>query len=80
MSIARNKLYTMIEFLQDEDVLNLLEYMKTHYALTRKLSWDDIEEIEPDEWDLAMMKDMKEHPEDCQPYMSQEQLLSELGL
>lgn len=80
MSIARNKLLMMIELLQDDDVLNLLEYMKSHYTLTRKISWDEIEEVEPDEWDLAMMKEIEENPEEHQTYMTQEQLIKELGL
>lgn len=40
----------------------------------------DIEEVEPDEWDLAMLKEIKENPEEYQPYMTQEQLIAELGL
>lgn len=80
MDVARNKLMMMIELMQDDDVVNLLEYLKSHYSLTRKVSWDDIEEVEPDEWDLAMMKEIEERPEDYQPYITHEQLMAELGL
>ena len=30
-------------------------------------SWDDIEEVEPDEWDLQMLKDIENDP-DCKTF------------
>lgn len=45
-----------------------------------KISREDIEEVSPDEWDLAMLNEIKNTPEEQQSYISQEQLLSELGL
>ena len=57
-----------------------MEYLTSHYSLTKKVSWNDIEEVEPDEWDFAMIKEIEENPEEYQPYMTQEQLLAELGL
>ncbi len=80
MSIAKSKLLMMIELMQDDDAQSLLDYLTSHYALTKKISWDDIEEVEPDEWDLAMLKEIEENPEEYQPYMTQEQLIAELGL
>ena len=54
--------------------------METRYTLTRKTAWSDIEEIKPDDWDLAMMKEIEENPEEHTAYISQEQLMAELGL
>ena len=30
-------------------------------------SWDDIEEVDPDEWDLQMLKDIENDP-DCKTF------------
>ena len=38
-----------------------------------------IEEITPDEWDLKMLDDINSNP-DCREFISQEELLKELGL
>ena len=45
-----------------------------------KISREDIEEVSPDEWDLAMLNEIKNTPEEQQSYITQEQLLAELGL
>lgn len=42
-------------------------------------SWDDIEEVSPDEWDLKMLDDIEKNP-DCHEFISQEELLRELDL
>lgn len=80
MSIAKSKLLMMIELMQDDDAQNLLEYLTSHFTLTRKISWDDIEEVSPDEWDLVMLNEIKNTPEEQQAYITQDQLLAELGL
>lgn len=42
-------------------------------------SWDDIEEVPPDEWDLKMLEDIENDP-DCHEFVSQEDLLRKLNL
>lgn len=42
-------------------------------------SWENIEEIVPDEWDLKMLKDIETDP-DCHEFIPQEELLKELGI
>ena len=42
-------------------------------------SWDNIEEVTPDEWDLKMLKDIETNP-DCHEFISQETLLEKLNL
>ncbi len=80
MSIVKSKLLMMIELLQEEDAQSLLNYMTSHYSLTKNATWDQVEEVTPDEWDLAMIKEIEENPEEHRPYLSQEQLMAELGL
>ena len=51
-------------------------------ALKRTVSpktWDDIEEVEPNEVDLAMLKEVEENS-DCHEFISQEEAMKELGL
>ena len=42
-------------------------------------SWEDIEEVTPDEWDLKMFDDIDKDP-DCHEFISQDELLKELDL
>lgn len=42
-------------------------------------SWENIEEVTPDEWDLKMLDDIANNP-DCHEFISQEDLLKELDL
>lgn len=42
-------------------------------------SWDNIEEVTPDELDLKMLKDIETDP-DCQEFIPQEELIQELGI
>ena len=42
-------------------------------------SWENIEEIKPDDWDLQMLDEIKENPE-CREFMSEEDAMKELGL
>lgn len=44
-----------------------------------KCSWDNIETIVPDEWDLKMLADAKADP-DCNEFFSSEEAMKELGL
>lgn len=42
-------------------------------------SWDDIGESAPDEWDLKILDNIEHNPE-CHEFVSQEDVLRELGL
>jgi len=42
-------------------------------------NWDDIESIDPDEWDLKMMQDIENDP-DCRDFISSNEAMKELGL
>lgn len=42
-------------------------------------SWDNIKEVSPDEWDSKMLKDIESNS-DCHEFISQEELLKELGM
>lgn len=42
-------------------------------------SWDNIESVSPDEWDLKMLADIATNP-DCHEFISQDDLLKELDI
>lgn len=42
-------------------------------------SWENIEEIVPDEWNLKMLKDIETDPH-CHEFIPQEELLKEFGI
>lgn len=44
-----------------------------------KRTWDDIETVVPDEWDLKMVHDAKNNP-DCKEFISSEDAMKELGI
>lgn len=48
--------------------------MEFHYSLTNfSPSWDDIEEIEPDEFDLQMLKAIESNPE-CHDFIPENEI------
>ena len=47
-----------------------IQYFKT---------WDDIEEVEPDDIDLKMLEEIEKNP-DCKEFVSSKELLNELNL
>lgn len=55
------------------------EAEKLWNILVEKYAWSDIEETEPDEFNLKMLKSIKENP-DCKEFISQEDVMKELGI
>ncbi|WP_313163597.1 hypothetical protein [Sedimentibacter sp.] len=41
--------------------------------------WDNIESVEPDEWDLELIKDIENNP-DCNEFIPIDDAMKELGL
>jgi len=55
-----------------------MDIIQKKYA-GRNISWEDIEEIIPDEWDLEMLKEI-EINHDCKKFVSSDAVKKELGL
>ena len=55
-----------------------MDIIQKKYA-GRNISWEDIEEIIPDEWDLEMLKEIEINP-DCKKFVSTDAVKTELGL
>lgn len=64
------------EKLLDKFKTDNLKLIMTNFS---KRTWDDIETVVPDEWDLKMVHDAKNNP-DCKEFISSEDAMKELGI
>lgn len=71
----------MSEREQLKQIIDRLPDYKLAYVanLIMGIEKTNIEEIEPDEWDLKMLDEINRNP-DCHEFVSQEDLLKELNL
>ncbi|MBU5478060.1 hypothetical protein KQI69_02470 [Eubacterium sp. MSJ-13] len=63
--------------IMDEDAAKevwnfIIDYIPKH-------TWSDIKEVEPDDWDKSMIKEIETDP-DCKEFVSEADALKELGL
>ena len=76
MSITKAKILRTIESMEDDDAILVLDWLNNNFVIkNKKIGWDDIEEIEPDKFDLEMMVDIKINL-DCKEFISEEELLA----
>jgi hypothetical protein len=75
---AKEKIITLLEVMPEHDAEILFNYIIERYKLSPK-SWNDIEEVKPDETDLEMLKDIKNNP-DCKDFISSSNLKKELEI
>ncbi len=75
MSAVKERILGAVTVMNENDA-QILWNMITQ---TFSESWENIEEIKPDDWDLQMLDEIKENPE-CREFMSEEDAMKELGL
>ena len=75
MSAVKERILGAVTVMNENDA-QILWNMITQ---TFSESWESIEEIKPDDWDLQMLDEIKENPE-CREFMSEEDAMKELGL
>jgi hypothetical protein len=51
---AKQELTCLLDFVSEHEARNILEYLKQGFALKQR-TWDDVPEVEPDEWDTQML-------------------------
>lgn len=61
------------------EVKMIVNYSKQAVKFLGKQDWENIEEVEPDSWDLQMLKEVQTNPE-CSEFVSEEDAMKELGL
>ena len=76
MTAIKERILGAVSVMSDSDAETVWELILTNFP---KRSWDDIETVVPDEWDLKMLADVKNNS-DCKEFISSEDAMKELGL
>ena len=74
MSNIKERILGAVTVMSEKDAKTLWKIIIDNFP-----SWDDIDEVEPDEIDLAMLREAETDP-DCQTFVSSEEAMKELGL
>ncbi len=78
-AIIKEKLKSIIEEMQASEAEKLYSYVSKNFlSRNKKITWDEILEEEPDDIDLAMLKDIDEN-DDCKHFYTEEQSLNQLN-
>lgn len=76
MTAIKERILGAVSVMSDADAEVIWELILDNFP---KRSWDDIETINPDEWDLKMLSDIKTNP-DCKEFISADEAMKELNL
>ncbi len=76
MSNIKKRLLDAITVMTETDAYNLWLYIESQYT---EKNWDDIEDVEPDEFDLKMLAEIDANP-DCNEFVSEDEALKMLDL
>lgn len=76
MTAIKERILGAISIMNDDDAEAVWNLIITNFP---KKSWDDIEEVAPDEWDLKMLHEATTDP-DCNEFVSSDVAMKELGL
>jgi len=75
MSNIKERILGAVTVMTDEDAKLVWRLIEEQFSK----SWDNIEEAEPDEWDLEMLSEIENNP-DCKEFKSSDDAMKELGL
>ncbi|MCD7904732.1 MAG: hypothetical protein LUG24_03985 [Clostridiales bacterium] len=70
MTAVKERIFGAITIMNNCDAEKLWHIIETNFC---NHDWDDIEEVEPDEWDLQMLSEIESDP-DCKEFVSEEEL------
>lgn len=76
MSAIKERILGAITIMSDSDATTVWNFISNRFS---ERSWDNIEEVTPDEWDLKMLREIEDDSE-CQEFMSFDKAMQELGL
>lgn len=78
MSTIKERICGAVDLMNDKEAEKLWMFIQRHYAI-RERTWSDVEEVEPDEVDLIMLREAPENP-DCQLFVSSDGAMKKLVL
>lgn len=76
MNAIKERILGAVTVMTDSDAEKVWDFVSKNLSSS---SWNNIEEVEPDEWDLKMLEDIEKDP-DCHEFITQEELLKSLDL
>ena len=76
MSAIKERILGAVTIMNDEDALTVWDFIVNEF---KEHSWDDVQEVTPDQWDLKMLDEIAADPE-CHEFVSSEDAIRELGL
>lgn len=76
MSAIKERIFGAVTVMDEEAAVNVWNYILTQFS---SRSWDDIEEVTPDDWDKIMLQDISLNP-DCKEFLSSAEVMKELEL
>ncbi len=76
MNAIKERILGAVTMMNDTDAIKVWNFVVENLS---PRSWNDIEEVQPDEWDLKMLDDIDKNP-DCHEFITQEDLIKELNL
>ena len=77
MTAIKERILGAVSVMSDTDAEAVCKLIITNFP--KRSSWDDIDTVVPDEWDLKMLENAKKDP-DCKEFVSSEEAMKELGL
>lgn len=78
MTATKERIIGAVSLMNDKEAEFFWKMIQNRYIISPK-TWDDIEEVEPDEFDLMLLEEAHNNPE-CHEFVSKEEALKELGL
>ncbi len=76
MSAVKERILGAITIMNDVDAAAVWDFIVNQF---HDRSWENIEEVKPDEWDLKMLDEIAEDP-DCHEFISSSEAMKQLGL
>lgn len=76
MSAIKERIFGAVSIMDEDAAVNVWNYILTQFS---PRSWDDIEEVAPDDWDKVMLHDIATNP-DCKEFLSSAEVMKELEL
>ena len=76
MISTKTQIIQAINEMDDDTVFSVWDMLTRHFDTPfKKITWDDIEEADPDEWDMEMIEKI-DSDLDCRLFVSQDELLA----
>lgn len=78
MTATKKRIIGAVSLMNDKEAEFFWKMIQNRYIVSPK-TWDDIEEVEPDEFDFMMLEEARNNPE-CHEFISQEELMKDFGI